>query len=235
VDAICREARAPRRGEDRDLAEAIVLAMAVAVETRDRNTEAHCQRIARHAAATGVALGLGAEAGRTLVRGGYLHDLGKIVIPDRILLKPAALTAEEERTMRLHPLIGDALCRRVAVLAAVRPIVRWHHERLDGSGYPDGLTGDRVPLLAQIVGVADMFDAITSARPYKPALPAAVACEMLTDEVRNGWRRRDLVDAFLHTLEAGAGTAAPAPPSMPPVLSPATDLTASRMPLRRAA
>lgn len=213
VAAVCREARRPRRVDDHELAEAIVVALAVAVEIRDRNTEAHCERIARHAAATGAALGLGPEDCQTLVRGGYLHDLGKIAIPDSILLKSGALTPDEQRVMQLHPVIGDALCRRLPVLERVRPVVRWHHERLDGTGYPDRLKGDRTPLVAQIVGIADVFDAVTSARPYKPALPVAVACEILTDEVRRGWRRRDLVDAFIHVVEAGAAMTAPAPPA----------------------
>ncbi len=199
VAAICRDAATPL-ADRHERAEALVLALAVAVEIRDRNTEAHCARIATHAASTGARLGLDAGDRRTLLLGGYLHDVGKIAISDSILLKPGALTAAEEEVMRLHPLIGDALCGRFPMLAPVRPIVRWHHERLDGSGYPDGLKGDRIPLLAQIASIADVYDAVTTARPYKVAVPADIACEMLVDEARRGYRRRDLVEAFIQTV-----------------------------------
>jgi putative two-component system response regulator len=177
--------------------EAVVLALGIAVETRDQNTHGHCQRLALHAAATGKVLGLGADACSTLVRGGYLHDLGKIAIPDCLLLKRGPLTPAETSHMQLHTLIGDALCERLPVLHRVRPIVRSHHERLDGTGYPDRLKGDRIPLLAQIIGIADVYDAVVSVRPYKPAQAPADACEILMDEVRKGWRRRDLVEAFI--------------------------------------
>jgi len=102
--------------------------------------------------------------------------------------------------MKLHPVIGDALCQALPLLHRVRPIVRWHHERLDGTGYPDGLKGDRIPLLAQLIGIADVYDALTSARPYKAAQSHATACEALIDEIRKGWRRRDLVEAFMGSL-----------------------------------
>ena len=202
VAGICERARSFRRADEHALTEAVVLALGVAVEIRDRNTEGHCQRLAIHAAATGRFLGLSADECGTLYRGGYLHDLGKIAIPDRILLKPGSLTPAETSRMQLHTVIGDALCRSLPVLQAVRPIVRSHHERLDGTGYPDRLTGDRIPLLAQIVGIADVYDAITSVRPYKAAQSPAVACEIVMDEARKGWRRADLVDAFIRVVTA---------------------------------
>jgi putative two-component system response regulator len=199
IAQICELARTERT-TDNDLSDAVVLALGLVVEMRDRNTKGHCERLAAHAAATGLSLGLSDEDIRTLYTGGYLHDVGKIAIPDAILLKPGRLTAEEFAVMKLHPVIGDALCRRLPMLDHVRPIVRWHHERLDGSGYPDGLRGDRIPLLAEIIGIADVYDALTSVRPYKRALPPAAACETLLHEVSIGWRRRDLVDAFIHAV-----------------------------------
>ncbi len=199
---VCDRARSVRRVDEHDLTERVVLALGVAVEIRDRHTEGHCQRIAIHAAATGAYLGLGADDCRTLYRGGYLHDLGKIAIPDRILLKPGPLTPAETSRMQLHTVIGDALCGSVPVLQTVRPIVRFHHERLDGTGYPDRLKGDRIPLLAHIIGIADVYDAITSVRPYKAAQPPAEACEILTTDVKKGRRRADLVDAFIRVVTA---------------------------------
>jgi putative two-component system response regulator len=208
VAGISDRARASRRIDDHDLAAAVVLALGLVVERRDENTEGHCQRLASYAVATGAMVGLGRDDLETLFRGGYLHDLGKIAIPDGILLKPGALTAAEYAVMQLHTVIGDAVCARFRLLQPVRPIVRWHHERLDGSGYPDGLKGDRIPLSAQIIGIADVYDALTSARPYKAARPPAEACQTLMDEARRGWRRRDLVEAFIRTVAEGAIRAA---------------------------
>ena len=136
----------------------------------------------------------------TLARGGYFHDIGKIALPDSILLKRGRLTPEEYLRVKEHPVVGDRLCGNLRVLHRVRPIVRHHHERLDGSGYPDGLSGDAVPLLAQIISIVDLFDAMTTTRPYREALPAETAIEQLRKEVTKGWRRQDLVDAFVATL-----------------------------------
>ena len=119
-------------------------------------------------------LGRSAEDLSALDRGGYLHDIGKIGIPDALLLKPSGLTAEEFEMMKQHTVIGDRLCGELRSLRLVRKIVRQHHERLDGSGYPDGLRGDEISVLAQIVSTVDLYDAVTSARPYRPALRARV-------------------------------------------------------------
>jgi len=119
---------------------------------------------------------------QALNRGGFLHDVGKVGIPDAVLLKPGPLTPEEFELMKRHPDIGDSLCAPLQSLRAVRPIVRFHHERLDGSGYPLGLRGDEVPLLAQIVGIADVYDALTSHRPYRRALSREeAACHLRQD------------------------------------------------------
>jgi putative two-component system response regulator len=186
------------RGIDDDRqSDALVVALSAVVKMRDRNTLGHCQRLAARAVATGAHLGLAVDEIHVLYRGGYLHDLGKIAIPDAILLKPGRLTATEFAMMKLHTVFGDAICGRLPLLHPLRPIVRWHHERLDGTGYPDGLTGDRIPLVAQIVGIADVYDALTSVRPYKAAVSPAMACDELMHEVEIGWRRRDLVEAFI--------------------------------------
>ena len=140
---------------------------------------------------------LGEEELAALFRGGYLHDVGKVGIPDEILLKPGRLTDSEYQQIQEHPVIGDRLCGELRSLRQVRPIVRHHHERLDGSGYPDGLKGDAIPLLAQIMGIVDVYDAITTTRPYKPAASPEQAYVELMQEVNQGWRRRDLVDAFI--------------------------------------
>jgi cyclic di-GMP phosphodiesterase len=119
-----------------------------------------------------------------------------------VLLKDGKLDADESRVMREHPVVGDALCAGLRSLNNVRPIVRHHHERLDGSGYPDGLRNTAVPLLAQIVSIVDVFDALTTERPYHAARPREDALDVLATESARGWRDRALVDAFVDVLEA---------------------------------
>ncbi|MDP2320693.1 MAG: response regulator [Acidobacteriota bacterium] len=187
--------------DDLDTAEAVIVSLALTIEARDSNTEGHCQRLAAYAVSLGRALGLNQDDIAALERGGYLHDVGKVGIPDAVLLKPGPLTSDEFRVMKQHTLIGDRLCGELRSLRKVRPIVRCHHERLDGTGYPDGLRGDAIPLLAQLMGIVDVFDALTSARPYKAALPRARAAEELRAEAARGWHRTDLVSTFLGLVE----------------------------------
>ena len=188
--------RIKRYTDDLDTAETVIVSLALTIEARDAYTDGHCQRLASYASALGRHLGLPEDDVTALVRGGFLHDIGKVGVPDAILLKPARLTPAEYEVMKQHTTIGERLCGELRSLRRVRPIVRHHHERLDGSGYPDGLHGDEIPLLAQIIGIVDVFDAITTARPYKPAASTERAFEELAGEAARGWRRRDLVDAF---------------------------------------
>jgi putative two-component system response regulator len=189
--------RLKRYTDELESAESVILSLAMTVEARDAYTDGHCQRLARYSTALGRALGLADEEIAALDRGGYLHDVGKIGIPDRVLLKPTPLSEAEYAVMKQHTLIGDRLCGELRSLKLVRQVVRHHHERLDGSGYPDALRGDQIPLLAQIVSIADTYDAITTDRPYRPARSAEIAYEELRIEARAGSRRQDLVDAFI--------------------------------------
>jgi putative two-component system response regulator len=183
-----------------DSAEAAFVTLALTIEARDPSTNGHCERLARHAVRLGRALGLGSEDLDALHRGGYLHDVGKIGVPDAILLKPGPLTSEEFALMQRHPEIGDSLCAPLQSLRRVRPIVLSHHERLDGSGYPGALHGDEVPLLAQIVGIVDVFDALTSVRPYRVALSDEEAGKYLLRQAETGKFSRRHVEAFLDTI-----------------------------------
>ena len=192
--------RLKRYTNDLESAESVIVSLALVVEARDAYTDGHCQRLASYATALGTAVGLGDEDLAALHRGGYLHDLGKIAIPDAILLKTDKLTHQEYRRIQDHPLIGDRLCGELRSLRQVRPIIRHHHERLDGSGYPDRLKGDDIPLLAQIIGIVDVYDAITTDRPYKPAAGPDRAIAELRGEVCRGWRRADLVEAFISVM-----------------------------------
>lgn len=195
--------RLKRYTDELDSAESVILGLARTIEARDPYTEGHCDRLARYAMAIGRRLGLPDEDLAALGRGGYLHDIGKIAIPDFILAKPGPLTPEEFEVMKSHAVVGERLCGTFRPLARVRPIIRHHHEKRDGSGYPDGLVGDAIPLLAQIVGVADVFDALTTDRPYKPAIPAAEALDELRRDVERGWRNAAHVEALAAEVSSG--------------------------------
>ena len=195
--------RLKRMTDELDSAEALFLTLGRVVEARDPYTEGHCERLARYATALGAALDLQGPELDALYRGAFLHDIGKIGIPDRILLRKGRLSRRDYKAMKQHPVIGDALCSTLRSLEAVRPIVRHHHERLDGRGYPDALSGDEVPLLAQIVSVVDVFDALTTDRPYRKAMPIGDAYRMLLDEARTGWCPDRLVRRFIDLHSAG--------------------------------
>jgi putative two-component system response regulator len=184
-----------------DEAETILLALAQAVEHRDQSTGQHCQRLAVASVMLGEALGLPNSDLTTLYRGGYLHDIGKIGIPDAILLKNGPLNAEEWEIMRSHPIRGEDICRPMKSLWPVLPIIRSHHERWDGSGYPDGLAGEGIPLLARILQVADIYDALTTERSYKPALTPQAALAVMDEEVERGWRDPELVSLFASVIQ----------------------------------
>jgi len=147
---------------------------------------------------------LGDDELAALHRGGYLHDVGKIAIPDAILQKPARLTGAEHQLMKQHTIIGERLCGELRSLASVAPIVRHHHERRDGTGYPDGLREDDIPLLAEIVAIVDTYDAITTTRPYRAARPPTVACEELRRDAANHVRDPKLVSLFIDLVVRGA-------------------------------
>jgi putative two-component system response regulator len=195
--------RLKRFTDDLDSAESVILSLALTVEARDAYTSGHCERMAAYAAAFGVHLDLPDEDIAALHRGGYLHDVGKVGVADAVLLKPGRLTAGERAVMQRHTTIGEALCGDLRLLKPVRPIVRHHHERYDGSGYPDGLTGDQIPMLAQLLGIVDVYDALTTDRVYRSALTRDGACAELQAEAANGWHRADLVEAFLSLARSG--------------------------------
>lgn len=180
-----------------DQTEDILFALAQAVEFRDQRTAEHCERLALTSLAMGMAMSLDQSALVALYRGGYLHDIGKVGIPDVILLKPGKLTAEEWIVMRSHPARGEEICRHLKSLAPILPIIRHHHERWDGSGYPDGLRGEQIPLLARIVQVVDIYDALTNPRPYKKAYTTKQAIGVIEEETSRGWRDPEIVAMFL--------------------------------------
>lgn len=186
--------------DELDNAEAVLCTLALSVEARDPYTEGHCERLAEYASELGRHLGLDPDAIVALKRGGYLHDLGKIAIPDEILKKGSNLTPIEWEIMRQHPVTGERICQPLRSLRAVLPIIRHHHEHWDGSGYPDRLSGDRIPLLARVLQVVDVYDALCTVRPYKPALSHQQAYETMVREAERGLWDRQLVSAFFRML-----------------------------------
>ena len=179
-----------------DDSETVLFSLAQSVEERDPELGQHCQRLALMGAAMGLALGLPPADILALQRGGYLHDVGKVAIPDHILFKPGVLTDAEWEIMKTHTERGERICSSMRSLADVLPIIRHHHEKWNGTGYPDGLKGEEIPLLARILQLADIYDALTTARPYKPALTTEQALAVIDEETGRGWRDPKLVETF---------------------------------------
>ena len=186
-----------------------MFAMAQAVEDRDPLVGNHMERVGGYAHAFGRALGLDARELRALWLAARVHDIGKVAIPDSILFRPGRLTPDEFDLVRQHSQIGYELLKPLRTFADSLPAVRFHHERLDGSGYPLGLRGDEVPRLAQILAVADVYDALTATRHYRAAIAPTEAVEVLRDEAARGLHDPQLVETFISQI-ASQGEGHPA-------------------------
>lgn len=191
---------------DLDHAGEILFAIARAVESRDPNTGDHCDRLVTLGKAFGEFLHLSPAQVRDLMWGGYLHDIGKVGIPDRVLLKTGQLTPEEWQIMKQHVIIGEQICQPMRSMKGVLPIIRHHHERWDGSGYPDGLVGRQIPLLAQAFQLIDIYDALTHERPYKPAFSPEESLQILYQETQQGWHDSELVHVFAQFIQSREAT-----------------------------
>lgn len=181
-------------------AEDVLCTLGLSVEARDPYTEGHCERLAHLAYDLGKQLGLDEDSLIALRRGGFLHDLGKITVPDEILKKGSDLTAAEWEVMKQHPITGEMICRPLKSLRPVLPIIRSHHEHWNGSGYPDGLAGDQIPLLARVLQTVDVYDALTTERPYKRALSHEDAARVMRHEAEAGLWDPTLVEEFLKVI-----------------------------------
>ena len=195
--------RLKRYTDDLDSAASIIMALALMIEGRAGYADGHCYRIASYATALGRRVGVGRDDLQTLYRGGFLHDIGMLAIPDSLLGRRGPLEPEEFEQIKSHTVIGDALCSHLRSLQAVRPIVRHHHERFDGSGYPDGLRGQQIPIVAQILGLVDVYDAITTDKPYQQAKPIDDALLVLHNQATRGWHEPTLVDHFSAIVRSG--------------------------------
>src|SRR5579862_4822738 len=177
-------------------AESVLFSLAYSIEARDPYTRGHCERLAGMSTRLGEKVGLPDEYIKALRRAGIVHDIGKVVVPDAILLKPGPLSEAEIEVMRKHPVVGERICAPLRTFRLVLPIIRHHHERHDGSGYPDGLRGDEIPITAAILQLADVYDALTTDRPYRKASRWDEALQIMDDEAKMGWWDRNLFDNF---------------------------------------
>jgi putative two-component system response regulator len=188
--------------DELDRADQVLMALGRSIEAKDPYTIGHCMRIADYSVLLGRALNLGSEELRALKIAGSVHDIGKVSVPDAILLKKGPLEPGEWEIMRAHTIVGERICKPLSSFQPVLPIIRSHHEKQDGSGYPDGLRGERIPLLARVMQLADVFDAMTTDRPYKGAVTCAEALEQMRAEVNRGWWDPRLFAVFAAMAEA---------------------------------
>jgi cyclic di-GMP phosphodiesterase len=182
--------------DELDNAEAVLFSLALSIEAKDPYTEGHCERLSKYSVAVGEKLGLSEDLRVALRRGGLVHDIGKLAVSESILLKPGPLTPEERKIMEQHTIAGERICAPLRSFRPVLPVIRSHHEKQDGSGYPDGLRGEQVPLTARVLQVTDVYDALTTDRPYRKALSQERAFEIIREEAKRGWWDVAVVDAF---------------------------------------
>src|SRR3982074_3570384 len=187
--------------DELETVDSVLCTLGLIVEGRDPYTEGHCERLAVNAADLGRHLGLDQDSIIALRRAGYLHDLGKIAVPDEILKKGSNLSAEEWEIMKLNPVTGENICKPLKSLRLVLPIIRHHHEHSDGSGYPDALSKPEIPVLPRILQVVDVYDALRTARPYKAPLSHEQAAQTMREEARRGLWDAEMVAEYFFMLE----------------------------------
>lgn len=206
LTARVRAAVDKKRLTDRlDDTESVLFALARVVEAKDGTTGDHCDRLSHLSVVLGEALDLPYDDLEALRRGGILHDIGKVAIPDAVLLKKGKLDEAEWAVMRSHPTTGAYLCSALRTMRHTVDIIRYHHEKWNGSGYPSGLAGSDIPLLARIFQVVDVYDALSSERPYKPALPRDEVIRILREETARGFWDPEIIGVFLDILENTPG------------------------------
>src|ERR1019366_5782314 len=192
-----------QRTDELERAESVLFSLAQSIEGKDPYTHGHCERLAEYSARLGEHLQLPEEQLIALRRAGVVHDVGKIAVPDAILLKPGRLTAEEWTLIKEHPTVGERICAPLKSFRLVLPTIRHHHEKLDGSGYPDGLRGDAIPVAARVLQIVDVYDALTTDRPYKKAFSITDALQTMTQEVAKGWWDPHIFDQFARLARSG--------------------------------
>ncbi len=189
--------------DELESAETVLFSLALSIEAKDPYTEGHCDRLSKYSVDLAERLSLPEALRVALRRAGTVHDIGKVAVPEHILLKPGPLTPDEWEVMKQHPVVGERICRPLKSFRHVLAIIRHHHEKLDGSGYPDGLKGEQIPLTARILQTVDIYDALTTSRPYRQALSPKKTFAVMQEEVKRGWWDASLVEE-LEALILGA-------------------------------
>lgn len=194
-----------QRTDELERAESVLYTLARSIEGKDPYTHGHCERLSEYSAALAQHIGLPEDEVIALRRAGVVHDIGKIAVPDSIILKPTSLSTDEWKLIREHPVIGERICAPLKSFRMVLPIIRHHHEKLNGSGYPDGLKGDQIPMTARVLQIVDVYDALTTVRPYKPAFSITDTLQTMKLEVLKGWWDPQIFEEFEKFI--GSGTA----------------------------
>jgi putative two-component system response regulator len=192
-----------QRTDELERAESVLFTLARSIEGKDPYTHGHCERLANYSTRLGEHLGLPEEQITALRRGGVVHDIGKIAVPDSILLKTSKLSEDEWKLMKEHPIVGERICAPLKSFRSVTPIIRHHHEKFDGSGYPDGLRGEAIPITARVLQIVDVYDALTTERPYKRAFSIADALQTMREEVGKGWWDPAIFEQFERLVREG--------------------------------
>ena len=192
-----------QRTDELERAESVLFTLARSIEGKDPYTHGHCERLSEYSARLGEHLGLSEDQIIALRRAGVVHDVGKIAVPDAILLKPSSLTPDEWKLIKEHPVVGERICAPLKSFRFVLPIIRHHHEKFDGSGYPDGLRGEDIPVTARALQIVDVYDALTTDRPYKRAFSITDALQTMKQEVAKGWWDPHVFDEFERLVRSG--------------------------------
>ena len=191
------------RTDELERTESVLFSLARSIEGKDPYTHGHCERLSDYSARLGEHLGLAEDEITALRRAGAVHDIGKVAVPDAILLKPSRLTEEEWKLIKEHPIVGERICAPLKSFRLVLPIIRHHHEKLDGTGYPDGLRGEAIPITARVLQIVDVYDALTTERPYKKAFTIVDALQIMKEEVAKGWWDPRIFEQFERLVRSG--------------------------------